>query len=351
MNSKNELSPPSLLCFNLFCCVFSMPVGVNQFDYSIANLIDKELARASSQTLSQSIKSITTAAPTPLKSQKTETRNSTKLGYESSFQSVQSVSRISPVLVSRSNALVSQRSGSLIAADLISSSAVVSAPKSARGLTPRLATSQSIQSMLNIPEVDSLDEEFLEPMSSGLTASAGIRLALHRANSDTSLDSNTSEPNIVRIGSASNLFSELAVGDDSPPGAIATTIKDHDYSQSQSIRDLEQKIDGKKLKRSQLTLGSDVTTDSSTFLKCRIQRAMADLHTQFERGQAEDAELRCQALEREIATMKDTMVSEGVIRTKEERALQIALDESRERVRLLTLLNIEASRLLRSITK
>ena len=122
-------------------------------------------------------------------------------------------------------------------------------------------------------------------------------------------------------------------------------------SLSGPLRDIQNKIDAKKSTRSNETLGADVTTDGSTFLKCRIQRAMADLHTQFERGQAEEAELRCEALEGEIAALKEAATSEAASRAKDERALQVALEESRERVRLLTLLHLEAGRLLKTLVR
>ena len=160
--------------------------GVNQFDYSISNLIDQKLARA---TLSQSIhsKALQPVHPPSLSFKAPLNENA----------SIQPASRISPIVITRTRSsagTTSQRLSGVNVSDTAASSSTISgAPKSARGLTPRLATAQSIQSMLNIPESDSLDEDLLEPAPastsmSGLGSSLGHQLVLQRASSDRSLD-------------------------------------------------------------------------------------------------------------------------------------------------------------------
>jgi hypothetical protein len=88
----------------------------------------------------------------------------------------------------------------------------------------------------------------------------------------------------------------------------------------------------------------------SSFLKCRIQRAMADIDTEVERGQAAILESRCDRLAEEAAALRQSLESMRTNQATEEAALMEAIEASQENVRLLGTINLEAGRLARLFT-
>jgi hypothetical protein len=88
----------------------------------------------------------------------------------------------------------------------------------------------------------------------------------------------------------------------------------------------------------------------SAYLKSRIQRAVADMNTELERGQALTLEGRCGQLESEVCELKTLLEAQRESKALEESILNQALEASREKIRQLGLVNLEAARLARLVT-